>query len=356
MKTAIVCNTPLQVMNALNIVINNVEGCKNNCDLFLIMDFRDSEKIAEEITKTGLFIHVYRFKSAGNKITSFVDLLSYRKILSSFSYLDDSFLDRRYENLFISDRNLLGVALNYISRCRNVFVYDDGIATYSGNSITDLSNYRYPILNRLFKSDVLSYRIRKLYVNNKSFCRSQITDHVEQLPALNEKNPVFDILMKVFSFNPASETARKRAIVLEQPLDKKENYNQKRFKEILDETVQDRSAILVRLHPVQKDMDYADYQVDCVNNLWELECIKNISDEHVLISFYSSAQFSPKLIAAKEPYVVFLYKLFLNRYDSKECILFEKMIDLFKKSYKDSSKILVPENTEDLKNLLKEII
>ena len=350
MKTAIVCNTPLQVMNALNIVINDVECCKNDCDLYLIMNFRDSDRIADRVETTELFRHVFRFRSTGEKITSFIDLLSSRKILSTYEFSDRSFMDMRYDNLFVSDRNLLGVALNYISRCRNVYVFDDGIATYSGNSISDPSNYRYPFLNRLFRSDDLSYKIRKLFVNNKEFCRSQIS---EQLPLLGKKNPVFEVLMRVFDFNVSSEIATKKVIVLEQPLDKKENYNQKKFKEILDEASVDTSDTLVRLHPVQKDIEYGDYRIDHINNLWELECIKSISNEHTLISFYSSAQFSPKLIAGKEPYVVFLYKLFLSRYDSRECQMFEKMVNEFKESYEDDGKIFVPENIDELKEIIK---
>lgn len=353
MRTAIVCNTPLQIMGALDIVANNICDTKNKTDLFLIMSFRDSDIISENINKTNLFNHVYRIKPNKKKITSLFDLLSYKKILSSYDFEDNSFLNNKYSNLFVGDKNLLGVALNYKNKCESVYIYDDGINSYKGNCIIDYNSYKYPFISKLLKTDVLSYKIKKLFVYNKEYCHSSISNEIEQLPQINKNNNVYDILFNVFNYNEETDLKKHRIIILDQPLEKKKNFNGLTFYEILNK-IQINNP-LIRLHPVQKNVNYGQYKVDKVNNLWELECIKNLSNNHILLSFYSTAQFSPKFISDKEPYVFFLYKLFISDYGTKEYEEFENMIKVLKDSYKTKDKIYVPKNLEELNYLLKEI-
>ena len=61
---------------------------------------------------------------------------------------------------------------------------------------------------------------------------------------------------------------------------------------------------------------------------------------------------TPKLIAGKEPYLIFLYKILLE----KKCILYtdnEKMINKVRELYIDKTKIFVPENMKELQNIIK---
>ena len=94
--------------------------------------------------------------------------------------------------------------------------------------------------------------------------------------------------------------------------------------------------------------------MDTVNNMWELECINTITDKHILVSFFSTVQFSPKMIANKQPYVIFLYKLFLSNLDGLEIPGFEEMIQQLKDKYVHK-RIEVLKNKKYERELVKNI-
>ena len=354
MKTAFISNSPLKILNTINMVVNNVENTAANTDVFVEMWFKNAEELCNKLEETGLFNKVYRCYRNDVKLDKLFDTLSYSKILSGYSFSDESFKNNKYDQLFVGDRGLLGVALNYMSK-PNVFIYDDGIITYSGNCIIDERTYKYPFINKLLKTDVYAFNIKKLYVNNKEFCKATISNNIEQLPELNNNNKAVDIIKKVFDYNNYSLLKNHRLIILEQPLDGRENYNGNKFIDIVNELDINSFDPLVRLHPRQKDLVYENIDMDNINNMWEIECIENITDKHILMSFFSTVQFSPKMLGNKEPYIIFLYKLFLNRLDGNEIPWFNEMIDQLKEKYSDASKIYIPEDIEELKNIIESL-
>ena len=355
MKTAFISNSPLKILNTINMVVNNVENTKDTTDVFVEMWFKNAEELCDKLEETKLFNKVYRcYRKNEVKLDRLVDLIGYRRIIEGYTFNDYSLIDNHYDQLFVGDRGLLGVALSYMNK-PDVFIYDDGIITYSGNCIIDERTYKYPWINKLLKLDAYSFNIRKLYVNNKDFCKSTISKNIEQLPLLNKDNKAVDIIKKVFNYNPDSLLNGHRMVILEQPLEGRENYNDTKFIDIVNELDIKEFNPLVRLHPRQKDLKYESIDMDTVNNMWELECIETITDEHILLSFFSTVQFSPKMIANKEPYVIFLYKLFLTRLDGNEIPWFDEMICQLKEKYSDSSKIFVPENLEELKQIIESL-
>ncbi len=355
MKTAFVSNSPLKILNTINMVVNNVENTAANTDVFVEMWFKNAEELCNKLEETKLFNKVYRcYRNENVKLDRLFDTLSYSKILCGYNFSDNSFLHEDYDQLFVGDRGLLGVALNYKNKPK-VYIYDDGIITYSGNCIIDERTYKYPFINKLLKSDVYAFDIQKLYVNNKEFCKSTISKNIEQLPVLNKDNKAIDIIKKVFSYNSDSLLKDHKLIILEQPLESRENYNGVKFIDIIKQLDIKSFNPLVRLHPRQKDLVYEDIDMDNINNMWEIECIENITDKHILLSFFSTVQFSAKMLGNKEPYVIFIYKLLLNRLDGNEIPWFNEMIDQLKEKYSDSSKIFVPENIEELKDIIERL-
>lgn len=351
MKTAIVCNTPLQIMNAINIVINNVESTKDNTDIFIIQSFKKCSEISNRIEESQLFNKVFYCTPKAKTISRFVDLLDTKKIFELYEYNNESFVDNKYEQIFVSDRNLLAVGLNYISK-GSIFVYDDGIISYVGNHLVNKNNYEHPWLNRMFKTDVYSYDIKKHYVNNKDFCKSNVSSNIEQLPYLNNnENKAIELIKKVFDYKEDFLSEHK-LIIFEQPIDKKEGYNGKTFSELFDNNLYNRLNPIVRLHPVQKDVEYKHVLMDNINNLWEIDCIENVKDSNILLSYYSSAQISPKLLANKEPILIFIYKLFLSDLSSFDTKNIELSIENVKANYKNKNRIFVPENENELEEIL----
>lgn len=354
MKTAFISNSPLKILNTINMVINNVENTSGTTDVFVEMIFKNAEEICNKLEETKLFNKVIRCYKKNIKLDKFTDLLGYKKILSIYDFSDNSFKTNKYDQLFVGDRSLLGVALSYMNK-PNVFIYDDGIITYSGNCIVNEKTYKYPFLNKLFKTDVFSFNIKKLYVNNKEFCRSTISENIEQLPLLNNDNKALPIIKDIFKYNENSLLRNHDLLILEQPIEEKQNYNGVKFIDVVNSLDIKTLKPLVRLHPRQKDLVYENIDMDTVNNMWELECINTITDKHILVSFFSTVQFSPKMIANKQPYVIFLYKLFLSNLDGLEIPGFEEMIQQLKDKYDDSSKIFVPENIEEFKQIIERL-
>ncbi len=110
-----------------------------------------------------------------------------------------------------------------------------------------------------------------------------------------------------------------------------------------------RDDLIVRVHPRQKAEIYKEYFRDEINNLWELECEKQITDEHILISAFSTAQVMPKLLGGKEPTIIFLFKIF-GCYD--DCMkIVEKMVNM----YQNKEKIYIPESINELERIIKKL-
>ncbi len=357
-KIAVVCNTPWQILGAINIVVNNVEGSSGKSDLFVINDFSGAEKICEQLKKEKIFNSVVFCSALGRKrptkIKTLKRLLFPRKVFREYGINDRSIVKKQYRKIFIGDGNLLGRAIKSINRNVLVFLYDDGVDTYIGNSLTDGANRLYRRMGKILHWGEYSYRICKMYVNCKDFCISEVTKNVGELPKLDTKNKAVQIAKKVFCFSEQSMLLSHRFILLGQPLGERKGYNGKPFGILYPD--QNRDMFLVRKHPRQEVIDNGLVTYDKVNNMWELECIFNINNEHVLIAYYSTAQITAKLIAGKEPYVIFVYKLFLDKGDEKEMEKYETIIRSFIDLYKKKDKVFVPSNEKEYSDIIQKLM
>lgn len=357
-KSAIVCNTPLQVLGAINIVANNVEGTRNCTDLYISGNFRHVDEICAALEETRLFNRITRCapkekQTQSHKLQTLRKLCSPRAIWAERQVSDPSVLTADYDQIFVGDNDLIGAALNAQSRNADIIVYDDGMDCYVGNCITGRLSAPYRMIGRLLHIGVFAYRIKKLLINNTAFCRSEISPCIQQLPRLTADNPVIPVAKTVFSFQDSLVPDR-RFILLGQPLEELPGYNGKPFLSAVP-PAQDASQFLLRAHPRQELPDTAIIDRDTVGNLWELECIFSLRDEQVLLGCYSTSQLAPKMIAGKEPYVVFLYKLFLPGLPAAEEEKYKTMISLLQESYQNKNKIFIPETFEELYELLQEI-
>ena len=61
------------------------------------------------------------------------------------------------------------------------------------------------------------------------------------------------------------------------------------------------------------------------------------------------------MIYDEEPYVIFLYKIFLLRFTCPEWNETGKVIEKIKSNYKKPSKIIVPESINELKKYLNQL-
>ncbi len=357
-KIAIVCNTPWQILGAVNIVVNNVEGGTGKSDLFVINDFSGAKEICERLRKEKIF-NVVVFchgldKTRPTKVKTLKRLVFPKKILREYGIDDRNIVKKQYRKIFVGDGNLLGRAIKSINSDAVVFLYDDGVDTYVGNSLTDGGNRLYRWLGKILRWGEYSYRIQKIYVNCKDFCKSEVTENVGELPKLDRMNKAVTIAKEVFCFSEQSMILSHRFILLGQPLQERKGYNGKTLRILFPD--QDSDMFLIRKHPRQETIENGMVTYDKVNNMWELECIYNLNDEHVLIAYYSTAQITAKLVAGREPYIIFVYKLFLDKGDEKELKKYETVISSLIDLYKNKHKIFIPDNEEEYYRIIKELM
>ncbi len=357
-RFAIVCNTPFQVLNAVNLI--NSGKFDADYDLYLQGDFRNSDSVFYNLKKSNFFENVFFWKTNKeakiSKIRTFIKFINSKLILSEYITGDYSFIGKKYDKIFVGDGNTIGIYLSMNNRKSDIYFYDDGISTNIGNCLFDGQSISYKLIGKLLKLGVYRYRVEKLFVNNLDFCKSTLTKNIEKLPNLDFSNNVIDIVKELFSYNEESLIEKKNIIYLGQPLEEKKGYNGKCPLFFIDELSGYSENILVRAHPRQKTEDFLGMEIDKINNLWELECITKIQDYHVLMGFCSTAQLMPKLLSNKEPYVIFLFNLFLDDYNTNEYNNDYYSYESLKNMYSSKEKVFLPSTVEELKNILETIM
>lgn len=351
-----VCWTPYQVFNAINFVMNDVEGARGNTDIYIYHDFGNSRKLSEALKRADIFCHVYdievydkRKKIWYSKFSKIKRLLMPYSTVRHFLRADIDVRKQGYKTLVISGNNLFSINMYNCIKGLEVCFIDDGTGTYFGDLRERDITLLYKIFNKLFGRGPMSYDVKKLYINNKEICRSTICENVEQLPAIKEGSEAETALCRVFDYKESDAYKGKRFIYLTQPLTETSAGESATLTEgkILSKLGED---VLVRVHPRQNSEEYGAFALDKTNNLWELECVRHITDSHVLIGGFSTAQFMPKILADVEPTLIFTYKLYGDIMPTAT-----ETINLLKTIYRDQNKIIVVETMDELDGILKKI-
>ena len=130
--------------------------------------------------------------------------------------------------------------------------------------------------------------------------------------------------------------------------------------DLLDEKIEKkllnyRDDMLVRIH--QSDFRESIIKIDNDNKrkLWELVCLDHISEEMYLLSWFSTAQFMPKILFDKEPGIILTFPLYKKYFSEKEYEEFVQFTEDVKQIYRDKSKIIIIESLDALEQQLKRI-
>jgi hypothetical protein len=105
---------------------------------------------------------------------------------------------------------------------------------------------------------------------------------------------------------------------------------------------------LVRLHPRQRAEEYAGCEIDGRRDMWELVCSDQITDDHVLLSFFSTAQMTPKMLFGTEPTLIYAFKAYPEGCTGEKEERIWGMLERLKASYQNKEKIIVPNTPEEL--------
>lgn len=363
-KLAFVCDTPIQVMNAMNFVSNDIQNSKNKSDIYIYHQFKNSHEICDNLKKIKYFQNVFDVEIISTEKHWYTSLATLKRLK-----LPDGFLRKNmkpysktneynYKYLVLCAYNSFAITMKSKFNKAQVLTLEEGVASYIGNNMKDENSKLLQLADKLLFNGLLTVNSKALYVNNLSLCESAISENKYELPHIESKNLIADLKM-VFNYKENDIYRKHRIVLLTQPF----NENEKVFCDFninIKNSINESGYIndcIVRIHPRQFDDFYKDLTTDKLNNLWELEVLFQINDDSILISSLSTAQIMPLMLTNKQPHLIFFYKLdplFVDDdYVFKNA---ESFVNNIKKSYSNPNKVHIVEKFEDLSDILTEIL
>ncbi len=348
-----ICNTPFQVFNIINALVNNLQGLSEDKTDILIDDtFKTARVIGKKIEELKLCRKVYYVKKKEGlyertKLQSVIDILRDDLHYEIFDFSDDSVISNHYDIIWVGDQNAFGLMAFRANPKARVIWYDDGAGSYSQPPESFGHKDFYLFFAKRLRLGCYRYNSRTIFLNNRGVVQYDGYD-IRELPRLTSDNRAVSILNLIFDYKGSeSKLFDQRYIILTQVLPKSAAYKGIDVHSLFDNNEIDFSKILIRKHP--RDLiDYSDCLIDSGENMWELECLNAITENHVLIACCSTAQLTPKIIGGKEPYIIFLHRFLLDE-GSTVREGFEKMIQKLVEMYSDKNKVMIPNTVEEFK-------
>ncbi|MDD2495186.1 MAG: hypothetical protein PHE29_08340, partial [Tissierellia bacterium] len=175
---------------------------------------------------------------------------------------------------------------------------------------------------------------------------------IKKIPPLNIKDVNFKTIIN-YIFGYKKWIITEKIVFFEQPYNSTNLYNE--IKKIADEILFEN--YIVKLHPRSKKDNYRYFNIYENNNIpWEIICLNNDIESKILISFYSTATITNKILFNKEPILIFLFNLphLKEIHPLNDDTI--KFITEFKKTYKDPNRILIPDSIDSLKISLETLL
>lgn len=348
------CDTPLQILNAINLKESYYSGCEG--DIFIYDQFRGAERVADRLKESNIFENVFVVRKYKDYSIHFRKLVTLKRMLFPYTTLkkyireDCQFQKRNYECVVFSFITTFSLTVFGMTNRAQFVLLEDGIGTYVGNILNDYTS-------RLFKK-IIAHTVYKKIEHPEKIAVYSKELYQGNVPVL-ELNREFagsvrDKIQYVYEYSKNDMYTKKKVVYLTQPICETKGYDTFNYGCIKNTLEKYKCSLLLRVHPREQEENYENFEIDSINNLWELECIQQITDDNILIGVFSTTQIMPKILTNKEPYLLFLYKLVYKEESNKNWKDWEKLIDLFRKMYKDSKKILVPKSINEFEKILSE--
>ena len=373
------CTTPFQIMGAISIVKNEK---LINADLYIYTSFNDCEKIAAKLEQLRVFRRVFTvdYEKLGLEMDltterfliikkALIFLLFIKNLLflnkTAEKYLD---VNAVYKRIYVSTNNFGGriAILSYIKRKLpiEVYHYDDGIGSYySGGELDNIKLYD-KVFRMLFvgKRAVDIPFTKQLFSPDfyQSVCKLSNAAHPQNMKAIKKMEPLArcktndSIINGIFGLT--SDCCIQQRFLFFETIHA-EDYNNKgisvakNIASLTKETVGVEN-IIYKFHPRDKNIDPSLPHIENTSVPFECFCYYNDFSDKVLITNYSTAVITPKIFYDQEPTIVFLYKIMSDYLISN---IDTTIVDALKAIYSDKSKIIIPENVEELTAALERL-
>lgn len=367
----IIADTPYQLLNAL--CIGQMVSVESSVDLYFDKKFSGYEGIISRLNGCGVFENVYLFsddhyleKLNNTYKNSIIKNIKNAQMLKNplgilLTCLEDSKQITsipKYDVIFCPSSTSFNLAMIFYNPKSEVNLYDEGTASYGLiNILADpfyKSNYR-KLFYKFMGVNVNSINVLKLYSNNPAMCKNTTAKEVVQLPNLLFQSEKFENIVKdVFQYTKDNTYCDSSMVLLTQPMEKLAADSRTINESIYECLLCYRDCLTVRKHPMDDANIPNVFNVDKVNNMWELLCKDIIDGHYVLIGPCSTAQFTPKALYNKEPWIIFTHRLYEIDYSYFKDN-FTNISELLKESYSDKNKIMEPSSISELRECLSRI-
>ncbi len=363
LDSAFFCSTPYQLLAAMSIV----KDTKEESDLYILTQFDNAEKYAKQIKKASLFARVRLINDDYIKSLFIKDKLISKLHLSmvlSFVFTDSIvkkilFEDTEYSKIYFSSKayilRLIEFYYEKIKSSVEKIYFEDGIGTYSSfTNINSLRERDYAIKNILSPS-WNPLRCDKLFVYSPKVYKSLNQGskyNIHQI--INLCNTDMDLVNKIFGVDKEIGISESVILLDTIPTEVFDADNTKRYHSIVQQIVRiiGNDNVTVKRHPrdiSHKNNNYHYYEKDSIP--FEVVIANSNMDNKVLISYFSTAIVTPKLLFNQEPYVILLNNLVRSKIKVSDEIV--KCFDEIKKLYRDKTRFIVPNNETELIEALK---
>jgi hypothetical protein len=344
------CSTPYTLFNAINL-LQAQDKSKIEADLVVFERSPAVKKYASTKASSQIFSRVYLVKDfQGTKW-----LLPYSMLFFAFPKLVFRWVTKKHRKMpkeqytkLISQNYYFATLFYRIYSKATYYQMEDGLGSYAnqhfkpGNRAFPLNIVEKIAGNRLVPSFAGQYVYRPELVPEgflSPFPLKNSGENIEQLEPVfqYQKNDVYQTHRIVFFGDNAMHC---------------ENRLKYRLYEDILRQIQKKEKIVYRRHPAEGEERPFEHKIlyDTYENMWELECGKQISDEHILVNFFSTAALTPKILYDREPMLVFLFPILGLKWEIEDS--YRQYVDKIRKLYRNPEKIIVVEKEDDLRKVI----
>ena len=353
-----VADSYYQLLNLLSIIYHQIDADGNNIDLYVNSNLLENNNLVFEKIKCFWGIkNTYRvFLKDDHSIKQI-----YMRFCTPNKYVlertdNKEFQYEMYDRIYLANPTHFALSIILCNKSADVIYYEDGLGSY----YLDLIKYEYPLYQRLLYSivgnDLRRTYPSKIYLNSIDMYNGRMTNNVYCNLMLGDNDEEYiKLIHSVFTID-TDKYKDKKVVYITQPLYTIKSYKSenKKILDNIENVLFSRKDLLVRVHPMDKtEYNLPEKIIDRACGNWELVSEKTIGNKSVMIGFYSTAQFIPKLLYQREPFVVFFYRLFPGLVDINELVQMEKTIGFLKSQYNNKEKILVPESLSEMISMLE---
>lgn len=358
------CSTSYQLFSTLSLAAER----KEIADLYIVPRFSGSIQFAERIKKIGIFRSVEIInadKICGKYIRGGPGIINHIQIANSYLYVKNIaeiilLPGVKYNNLFCPSKMYFSrmVQLYYIKMKWdfNMYYFEDGIGTYWNSRAYQIKKPDELIRKFLFGKKSIDTGFKR-FVFSSDIYRLLNTDNdneVEEMQKFWADESGKNIMNYIFNTSDKM-VINEKLIILDQPKDEILNLTDIKLINNLYRSLIKRVGFnnaIIKQHPrnAEKEIDQVKYFTEA-GVPFEIYCMNMNMDEKIIVAYSSTAVATPKLLFNQEPKVIVLTKLFRPKTGEKN--LFEDYFLAVKNSYSDPERFCIPENIEELKDIMK---